>query len=163
MSDLEKKYLVRIVLSGEVLGPFSQKELIQKIKKAELSGSDEVTGPFSFWRRLQDHPEFREVALNFKTRVNRIVTKVSDILSISKTPVSKTPISKTSSATSSNTKNTKTITDTINAKTMTDSKTPPLSPPISPPPTKTENTEKAGKPTKTRGGKGKKKGEIRGN
>ena len=124
MSDLDKKFLIHIVLSGEILGPFSQKELIQQIKRGEISGSDEVTGPFSFWRRLQDHPEFRETALNFKTRFNRIVTQISDRFSISKTP-----------ATSSGMRNTKTVTDTINAKTMTDSKT------SLPSPTKTENTK----------------------
>ena len=56
MSALEKKWLIRS--SNTVLGPYTKQEIEDLLKEAGIFPHDEVTAPCTFWRTLQDHPEF---------------------------------------------------------------------------------------------------------
>ena len=81
MSDLEKKFLIRS--SGQVLGPFNEKEVIDLIKRGYISSFDEFTEPFSIWFYLENHESFKKAlqAVSFQTRLTNLVTKITKSLS----------------------------------------------------------------------------------
>ena len=81
MSDLEKKFLIRS--SGQVLGPFYKKEVVDLIKRGKISSFDEVAEPYTIWWYLEDHQEFKEAihSMDFQTRLTNFVTQISGKLS----------------------------------------------------------------------------------
>ena len=81
MSDLEKKFLVRS--SGQILGPFSKREVIDLIKQGRISSFDEVAEPYAIWFYLEDHAEFKTIlnTMDFQTRLTNFVTKITSSIS----------------------------------------------------------------------------------
>ena len=66
MSSLEKKWLIRS--SNVVLGPYTKKEIEDLLKEAGIFTHDEVAAPCTFWRALQNHPEFEAIAKEFQSK-----------------------------------------------------------------------------------------------
>ena len=83
MSDSEKKWLIRS--SNTVLGPYSKQEVEDLLKETVLLGHDEVVGPCTFWRTLQNHPEFKESVERFRSKnpLTNLVTGISGKLTSS--------------------------------------------------------------------------------
>ena len=88
MSDLEKKFL--ICSSGYILGPFSKQEVIDLIKIGKISVCDEVAEPFTIWRYLQNHKDFKKTvySVNIQTRLTNFLTQVSSKITHTKKTVS---------------------------------------------------------------------------
>ncbi len=78
MSDIEKKFLIRS--SGQILGPFDKNEVIDLIKRGNISIFDEVAEPFNIWWYLQDHQDFKEAvqSMDFQARLTNFITQFSD-------------------------------------------------------------------------------------
>ena len=66
MSALEKKWLIRS--SNTILGPYTKQEIEDLLKETGIFPHDEVTSPCTFWRALQDHPEFEAIAKSFRSK-----------------------------------------------------------------------------------------------
>ena len=66
MSTLEKKWLIRS--SNTVLGPYTKQEIEDLLRETGIFTHDEVAAPCTFWRALQDHPEFEAVSKNFRSK-----------------------------------------------------------------------------------------------
>ena len=81
MSDLEKKFLIRS--SGQILGPFLKREVIDLIKEGRISSFDEVAEPYTIWLYMEDHSEFKAIitTMDFQTRLTNFVTKVTSSIS----------------------------------------------------------------------------------
>ena len=82
----EKKFLIRS--AGEILGPFSKQEVIDLIKRSQISIFDEVAEPFSIWWYLQDHQDFKKIvySMDVQTRLTNFITQISGkITNISQT------------------------------------------------------------------------------
>lgn len=78
MSDLERKFLIRS--SGQIIGPFNKEEVIDLIKRGVISIFDEIAEPFTIWRYLQDHQDFKKIvhSMDFQTRLTNFITQFSD-------------------------------------------------------------------------------------
>ena len=77
MSQSEKKFLIRS--AGQILGPFAKEEVTDLIKKGHISVFDEVAEPFSIWRYLQDHQDFKQIvySMDVQTRLTNFITQIS--------------------------------------------------------------------------------------
>ncbi len=77
MSDLEKIFLIRS--AGQILGPFNKQDVIRLLKQGKISVFDEVAKPFTIWRYLQDHQDFKDVAVSMdaQTRLVNFITSIS--------------------------------------------------------------------------------------
>lgn len=81
MSKTDKSFLVRS--SGQILGPYSKKEVEDLIRRGKVSIFDEVAEPFAIWRCLQDHQEFKKVvqSIGVQTRLTNFLTQISGKIS----------------------------------------------------------------------------------
>ena len=77
MTKSEKRFLIRS--AGQILGPYSQEEVVDFIKRGKISIFDEVTEPFSIWRYLQEHQDFKKIvqSMNVQTRLTNALTQIS--------------------------------------------------------------------------------------
>ena len=84
MSRSDKKWMVRS--SNHILGPYDIKEIEQLLADGNLSISDEVTSPCTFWSSFLGHPEFDQLIkqISFQARVTSGIAKITKELSLSK-------------------------------------------------------------------------------
>ena len=93
MSVLEKKWLIRS--SNTILGPYTKKEIEDLLKETGIFIHDEVAAPCTFWQVLQNHPEFKNIAENFRSKgsfshlVKTIGGKLTSTFSTGVTPTTK--------------------------------------------------------------------------
>ena len=93
MSVLEKKWLIRS--SNTILGPYTKKEIEDLLKETGIFIHDEVAAPCTFWQALQNHPEFKNIAENFRSKgsfshlVKTIGGKLTSTFSTGVTPTTK--------------------------------------------------------------------------
>ncbi|MCY4512209.1 MAG: hypothetical protein OXB86_00810 [Bdellovibrionales bacterium] len=83
MSTLEKKWLIRS--SNTILGPYTKQEIEDLLKETGLFIHDEVTAPCTFWRAIQDHPEFEIFVKEFRSKgsLTHLVKSISGKLTSS--------------------------------------------------------------------------------
>ena len=81
MSELEKSFLIRS--AGQILGPFSKKEVVDLIKRGKISIFDEVAEPFTIWWYLQDHKDFKKIvhSVDVQARLTNFLTQISGRIS----------------------------------------------------------------------------------
>ena len=81
MVQSEKKWLVRSLDS--IAGPYTLSEIEELLYSGEISPSDEVAGPCTFWSPFLGHPEFKDFIqkISLQGRVSGMITKVTEKIS----------------------------------------------------------------------------------